>query len=291
MIIDCHNHPDWHGHNLSKFLKNMDTHGIDQTWLLTWDCPEDEYDPAFKSHRTPHQDDGGPVPFSRALSYVERAPDRFVLGYAPDPRRPDAIARLESAVSIYGVRLYGELKLRMMYDNPDAIRMFRYCGEHSLPVTVHIDYEFERGSRYPRPNYWYGGGIDAFDRALDECPETLFLGHAPGFWSHISNDGLFDKEMYPKGEVIRDGKLVLMMRKHKNLCCDLSAGSAFTALSRDTDFSREFIEEFQDRILFGRDFFDGRMRELLDSLGLSEQILRKLYSENALKLVPPESGT
>ena len=23
MIIDAHNHPDWHGHNLTKFLENM----------------------------------------------------------------------------------------------------------------------------------------------------------------------------------------------------------------------------------------------------------------------------
>ena len=34
------------------------------------------------------------------------------------------------------VRVYGELKLRMMYNNPDAIRMFRLCGKKGLPVRL-----------------------------------------------------------------------------------------------------------------------------------------------------------
>ena len=47
MIIDVHNHPDWHGHDLGKFGANMDRHGIDTTWLLSWEAPADECDPAF----------------------------------------------------------------------------------------------------------------------------------------------------------------------------------------------------------------------------------------------------
>ena len=37
-IIDAHNHPDWHGHNLEKFLANMAQNGIDKTWLLSWEA-------------------------------------------------------------------------------------------------------------------------------------------------------------------------------------------------------------------------------------------------------------
>lgn len=86
-----------------------------------------------------------------------------------------------------------------MYDNPDALRMFRFCGEKGIPVLVHIDYEFDTGVKYPRPNWWYGGGIEALERAVKACPETDFIGHAPGFWSHISGDDLHDKEPYPEG--------------------------------------------------------------------------------------------
>jgi hypothetical protein len=128
IIIDAHNHPDWHGHNLEKFLANMKKYNIDKTWILSWEAPFDEYDP-YTTHCFPVTEQNGPVPFARCLSYIERAPEKFILGYAPDPRKPQAIDMLKAAIEIYGVRVYGELKLRIMYDNPDAIRMFRFCAE------------------------------------------------------------------------------------------------------------------------------------------------------------------
>ena len=286
MIIDAHNHPDWHSHDLDRFLKNMDRYNIDITWLLSWECPMDEYDPAFLNVLPPLSDQSTAIPFSRCVSYAERAPERFVLGYAPDPRRPDAIDRLAAAVEIHGVRICGELKLRMMYDNPDALRMFRFCGEKGLPVTVHIDYEFDTGVKYPRRNWWYGGGIEAFERAIRACPETVFLGHAPGFWAHISGDGQFDKTPYPTGKVVPGGKLVEMMRQYPNLYCDISAGSGLSALTRDMEFAVGFLTEFQDRILYARDYFDDAHQEFLNSIGLSDGVLAKIYSGNALMLVP-----
>lgn len=285
MIIDAHNHPDWHGYNLDRFLQNMAEYNIDKTWLLTWECPADEYDPEYYNCVS-LSDQWGPIPFSRCVHYKERAPEKFVLGYAPDPRRPDAIDRLRAAIEIYGVRVYGELKLRMMYDNPDALRMFRFCGEKGLPVIVHIDYEFETGRKYPRPNWWYGGGIDAFERAIRACPATIFLGHGPGFWAHISNDDQFDKVAYPTGKVVPGGKLIQMLRRYPNLYADLSGGSGLNALKRDPEFAGEFLIEFQDRLLYGRDYFDNSHQEFLNSLGLSQEVLSKIYAGNALKLVP-----
>jgi predicted TIM-barrel fold metal-dependent hydrolase len=284
-IIDAHNHPDWHGHNLEKFLRNMAQYGIEKTWLFSWECPADEYDPAYNNVFL-DSSEGYPIPFSRCLDYQQQAPGKFVLGYAPDPRRPDAIDRLEAAVAIHGVRLYGELKLRMMFDNLDALRVYRYCGAHGLPVTVHIDYEFDTGRKYPRPNWWYGGGIEPFERALRACPETIFIGHAPGFWAHISGDELYAQAIYPTGPVLPGGRLTELFRAYPNLYADLSAGSAYTALTRDRAFTTDFLLEFQDRLLFGRDYFDGRMQELLNSLNLPEAILTKLFAGNARKLAP-----
>lgn len=285
MIIDVHNHADWHGHDLNSFLDNMKRYNIDKTWILSWIAPSDEYDPnTIKAF--PESGPGGPVPFARCLSYAERAPEKFVLGYAPDPRRPEAIDQLQAAISIYGVRVYGELKLRMMYDNPDAIRMYRFCGEKGLPVLVHIDYEFETGYRYPRPNWWYGGGIDAFERAIQACPETTFIGHAPGFWAHISGDTQYNKVSYPSGKVEPGGKLIDMLNKLPNLYCDTSAGSGCNALKRDPEFAKDFLIEFQDRILYGRDYFDNFHQEFINSLDLPTEVLEKIYSGNALKLVP-----
>ncbi|MHC4871181.1 MAG: amidohydrolase family protein [Planctomycetota bacterium] len=289
-IIDAHNHPDWHKHNLESFIANMDENMIARTWLLTWESPMDEVCLAFSKSVNGYifnNKENGPIAFDRCLSYIERAPERFVLGYCPDPRRPEAIDKLKAAVDIYGVRVCGELKVRMMLDNFDAVRMYKVCGELNLPVTVHIDYELGSGEpSYPRPNYWYGGGIEAFERAIQKCPDTVFLGHAPGFWAHISDDGRAYNEGYPDGKIVGEGKLIKMLMKYPNLYCDISAGSGRRALQRDTAFAKDFLNEFQDRVLFARDFFDNEHYTFLQSLKLSKKVYDKIYFKNALKLVP-----
>ena len=283
MIVDAHNHPDWHAHDLSKFLRNMADCQIDKTWLLSWESPPDEFDPSY--NYVSLSNERGPIPFERCLAYYQQAPEKFVLGYAPDPRRPDSIDRLQAAVEIYGVRVCGEVKLRMMYDNWDALRMFRFCGEKKLPVTVHLDYEIDTGRKYPRPNWWYGGGIEAFERAVRACPQTSFIGHAPGFWAHISNDELFRQEYYPKGPVVPGGAVIRMLNAYPNLYADLSAGSALNALKRDAAFARDFLIEFQDRLMYARDDFNNHLQEFLKTLDLPEAVWAKLAWQNAERLI------
>ena len=282
MIIDIHNHAEYHGYNAEKIIANMDENGIGVTCLMSWEAPENEYDPATKSAFSPLS--RYPVPFERCIAYREKAPDRLLLGFAPDPREPDAIGRLRSAVELYDISICGELKLRMMYDNPDALRMYRFCGGAGLPVLMHFDYELGGGT-YPWPNYWYGGGIEALERVLALCPETNFIGHAPGFWAHISNDGRHTSEAYPKGPLVPGGKIEALLEKYPNLYCDISAGSGHNALSRDLEYSHGFLERWQDRVLFGRDYFDGIHRALLESLSLSAEALEKIYNKNARRIL------
>ena len=263
----------------------MKANNIDKTWLLTWETPAEESMQHAYPICPPTLGPGGPIPFERCLSYVERAPDKFILGYTPDPRRPEAIDQLEAAIDIYGVRIYGELILRMMYDNPDALRMFRFCGEKGLPVLVHLDNPIDPDRRYPRP-LWYGGGIEAFERAIQACPETTFIGHAPGFWSHISGDDQYSKTIRPEGKIVPGGKVVEMLRKYPNLYCEGSGNSGLNALNRDPEFAKDFLLEFQDRYLYGRDGFDNRLQEFLNGLGLPQEVLDKIYCGNALKIVP-----
>ncbi len=282
MIIDAHNHAGYYGYSAERMVRDMDEQGIDQTWLLSWECPADEYDPEVQHL---YNVNGAPIAYESCREYRDLYPDRFVLGFAPDPRRPESLDRLQAAIELHGVKVCGEVKLRMMYDNPDAIRMFRFCGKKGLPVTLHFDYEFETGRKYPRPNWWYGGGIDVLERVLDKCPETNFLGHAPGFWAHISGDDRFDKEPYPNGPVLPGGRVPELLDRYPNLFCDISAGSGLTALSRDRDFGREFILKYQDRIVYARDAFNDRHRKYLDSLELPEEVCEKIYAGNALKLI------
>jgi len=57
-------------------------------------------------------------------------------------------------------------------------------------------------------------------------------------------------------------------------------------LKRDPEFAKEFLIEFQDRILYGRDYFDNVHQEFLNTLGLPDAVLHKIYCGNAVKLVP-----
>lgn len=287
MIIDVHSHADFYGFSMNRLLKNLEENNIDLTWLLPWEAPVNEFNPCF--YRQMNVDCDGPISFKKCIKYAEAAPDKFILGYAPDPRLPESIDKLHAAVEAYGVRVYGELKLRMMYDNLDAIRMFRYCGKNGLPVLLHLADSVESDCTYPRPDYWYGGGMDAFERVLRQCPETIFIGHASGFWAYMSGDynTVDKKEYYPTGKVTPGGKVIELLRKYPNLYCDISANSGRNALIRDLKFGRSFVIEFQDKILFGRDGeMDNTHQQALISLELQQDVLDKVYSGNALKLVP-----
>lgn len=84
MIIDAHNHPDWYGYSVEKVLQNMDQYNIDVTWMLSWESPEDEYDPKYR-RIVPDSGPDGPISYRRCAEYARHYPERFVIGYAPDP--------------------------------------------------------------------------------------------------------------------------------------------------------------------------------------------------------------
>ncbi len=289
--IDAHNHPDYHGRNFARFLADMDEKGIAKTWLLTWECPPGEYDPAtIWAFATAMGDRDVPVPLRLAWAYKERAPERFILGYCPDPRQPDAVQKMRAAIRTYGVQVCGELKLRMMYDNPDALDLYRFCGEEKIPVVMHFDNAGAQttGREFPRRHWWYGGDIDTLERVLALCPETNFLGHAPGFWCHISRDRLGEREAYPKGPVIPGGRIEELLGKYPNLYCDCSAGSCLNALTRDPDTARRLILAHPDRFVYARDYFDNGLALFIDGLGLPEEVLESFYHGNAERLAGVE---
>lgn len=290
MIIDAHNHADWHGHDVDKTLANMDRYGINKAWILSWEAPPFDYDPQFSSAFSGTvfnaTGSGGPVPFERCLAYKRKAPDRFILGYAPNPSRPDAVDSLSAALAIHDIQVCGEIKYRTMYDNPDCIDLFRFCGNAGLPVTLHFDYAGAQrnASNYPRRHWWYGGSIDNLENALKLCPTTNFLGHAPGFWCHISNDDMGLTQAYPAGPVIPGGRIEQLLTKYPNLFCDISAGSGCRALSRDPEYTVRLITRFPDRFIYARDYFDNVHQELIESLSLPQDIKDLIYWKNAERL-------
>jgi hypothetical protein len=133
---------------------------------------------------------------------------------------------------------------------------------------------------------WYGGTVDNLERALQACPETIFIGHAPGFWREISGTAAAEPGAYPSGPVAPGGRVEALLGAYPNLYADLSAGSALTALRRDPAASVRLLEKFPDRFLFARDYYGGELPELLATLKLSQPTVEKICHENAERLVP-----
>lgn len=291
MIIDAHNHADWHKHGFQAFAKNMDECHIDKTWLLTWETPDTERnlsDLSVLGNPALHGSTGGvPASLAQGVSYRDRLPGRFILGYAPDPRRGGALLNLKAAMDLYGIQVCGEVKFRMMYDNYDAIEMFHFCADAGLPVTLHFDYPAANPSnmQYPFRNWWYGGSVDTLERVLQACPDTVFLGHAPGFWAHISGDDCGLTKAYPRGPVLPGGRIEYLLEHYPNLYCDMSAGSARIALSRDPEYSEKLINRFPERFVYARDNFDNELQGFIAQLNLSEDVEELLYHKNAERIV------
>lgn len=93
------------------------------------------------------------------------------------------------------------------------------------------------------------------------------------------------------------GRVVELMRKYPNFNGDLSAGSGYNAVARDSEFGYSFIEEFQDRLFYGTDICDPKnitnpmlklaswLDEGMEKGKISEAVYRKVSYENTLKLL------
>lgn len=294
-VIDTHQHVFWHGKNDAGLVADMDEHGIDVAWLLSWEIAPKEDNPRYHHVLNPvHMREDGThagIPLSDLILARDRHPQRFVLGYCPHPLQSDAPALLEAAHHIHGVRVCGEWKFRVLLDDPRCINLFHKAGELRLPVVLHLDVPYLRnadGQGWRYDTTWYGGGVDALERVLQACPQTIFIGHAPGFWREISGDADEASGTRPKGKVTPDGRLYRLFDTYPNLYADLSATSALNALSRDTEHAQTFVQRYADRLLFARDYYGGDLFSYLQSLQLPDSTKRAILHDNAQRLVPVE---
>jgi len=294
VIIDAHQHVFWHKKNDADLVANMDEHGIDVSWLLTWEIPPEEDSPFYHGGLNPcrFREDGthAGIVLSDVLRARDRYPRRFVAGYAPDPRKGKAPEAFEAAWHMHGVRVCGEWKFRMPIDDPCCLELFRTAGRLKCPVVLHLDVPYlpdaGSGQMVYQPG-WYGGTVANLHRACQACPDTVFCGHGPGFWREISGDADAAPSVYPDGPVAPGGRLYELFESNPNLYGDMSAGSGLGALARDSEHAVKFVRQFQDRLLFARDYYDGALHEFLQSLDLPEDLREKIYFRNAAALVEP----
>jgi predicted TIM-barrel fold metal-dependent hydrolase len=289
-IIDSHQHVFWWNRDDAGLVADMDEQGIDLAWLLTWEIPPFEdaqnYHPVLNPLNLRADGTHAGIVLRDLLITHERYPDRFLVGYCPHPTLGNAPKLLEAAVKMHDVKICGEWKFRIPFDDPRSLELFYVAGELKLPVVLHLDvpYLVQEGKRTYQPS-WYGGTVENLERALQACPDTIFIGHAPGFWREISGDADNDPECYPRGPIVPGGKLFRLFEEYSNLYADLSAGSGRYALERDPAHAERFLTRFADRLLFARDYYGGELHEFLQTLTLSEDVRARICRHNAQKLL------
>jgi predicted TIM-barrel fold metal-dependent hydrolase len=196
-----------------------------------------------------------------------------------------------------GCKGVGEYIPNLPFDDPFQMNVFKQVEEIGLPLTFHVG---------PTIGGCYGCydelGLPRLEKVLKACPKLILFAHSQPFWAEISADvNAQTRSGYPKGKVT-PGRVVQLMRDYPNLHGDLSAGSGFNAISRDPEFGYRFMEEFQDRLLFGTDLIRRTQevpivpyfKKLREEKLISPEALEKISWKNAnrlLKLGLPESSS
>jgi len=235
-----------------------------------------------------------------------------------------AAAQLEQDIKAgaLGLKIFKELGLRVKrtdgtrlhLDDPELDPIWETCARLGVPVLIHtaepppffdpIDYHNERwleealypDRRYQDPQFpRFEELIAERDRMYARHPKTTFIA------AHMA---------YHANDLARMGRL---LDRLPNVYADVAA--VLAELGRQPRTAHDFLVKYQDRILFGKDSFQPdefpyywRTFETADEyfdyyrdyhafwklygLALPDDVLKKLYYKNALKLVPglPKDG-
>jgi len=161
-----------------------------------------------------------------------------------------------------GAKGLGEHKCAGPINDPRRMDLFRAAAELGLPILFHMD--GLRNTDKP--------GLPGLEQVLKEIPNTVFLGHAPGWWN-----------------AIKDGTIDRLMDKYPNIYGDLSAGSGYHAISRDPAFGRQFVLRRADRLCFGTDYLSKGQKipqfAFYDKLDLPEEVQAKVFRDNARRIL------
>jgi uncharacterized protein len=182
----------------------------------------------------------------RVKAIQAKYPNRFAWSASTDITKPEAVEVLTKAVKD-GAQGFGELKFHVAADGPELRRMYALAGELGVPILVH----FQEVPHYEGEGVW-STGFKRFAAMLRAYPKTKFIGHADAFWANVSAD-YAEQESYPTGPIKRGGVTDKLLGDYENLFGDLSANSGNNALSRDPEFTTDFLARHQNKLVFGSD--------------------------------------
>jgi predicted TIM-barrel fold metal-dependent hydrolase len=273
---------------IEDLIARLDDEGIDQAVLLPWPAsPEGLQFPGL----FPPQAD-----MVSQIREAQRYPDRIIPFGNVDPRWGGNTAKTDFSwlferFAEMGCVGIGEIGANLFYDDPRVVNLFRQCGEWRFPVTIHAT-----GVGEGQYGLIDEPGSPHLLNLLQQAPHTTIIGHGPGFWAQISADATpADLLGYPKGAVRSEGMVQKLLRDFPNMYADISAHSGYNALTRDPEYGVHFLNEFQDKLMFGTDvcFADeeGRMphlnylKERLAAGDISQEVYDKITHRNALKVL------
>ena len=157
-----------------------------------------------------------------------------------------AEARLTEAVKD-GALGFGEMKFHVAADSAEFQRIYALAGELGVPIMIH----FQEVPHFEGEGV-FATGFKQFEAMLKKYPKTRFIGHADAFWANV--DARYANEAaYPAGPITRGGITDKLLGDYANLFGDLSANSGNNALSRDPQFTPDFLRRHQDKLIFGSD--------------------------------------
>ena len=276
--------PDWGGPVLDihlHFRPGVDTNlnhmkgcGVSNAVLLTQAAAEEQVKTTIAAH-----------------------PKNFVRFVSADIRKPESFDLLKKSV-MAGAIGFGEIKFHLANDGPEMTRLYELAADLKVPVLIHFaDFDQIAGEgpySYPFRN---------LGNVLKKHPKTTFIAHADGFWGNIS--GEVEETPYPSGKIKPGGLSGKLLADFSNLYADMSANSGNNAINRDREFFKGFLNQHQNKLMFGCDCSctDGRgkgqgskqpriagkcvARETLSSLKeiASPAVFRKVTWEIGVKLL------
>lgn len=279
-IIDIHQHLNYSGRPDDVLVAHQRAMGATTTILL----------PAGRSVNTASTHEGVSNGLQaealgneacRAFARSHKKAFRFGANEVPDIE--GATKEIERYLKLGGV-VIAEQKFGVECDSAEMQKIYALAQEHHVPVLMHWQYKM------------YNYGFERFHKMLEKYPRVNFLGHAQTWWANVDKNYTDDeKNLYPKGPITPGGLTDRYLSDYPNMFGDLSAGSGLNALTRDEDFTRDFLARHQDKLIYGSDCSDhiGSGDKCIGSqtiatirrLAGSKKVERKLLYDNAKKLL------
>ncbi|MCM8771859.1 MAG: amidohydrolase family protein [Candidatus Omnitrophica bacterium] len=260
-----------------KLIKRMNEKGIEKAVILPIENPEETH-----WYNTSEN----------VLKICKKYRERLIPFCNVDPRRglnnenEKFIKNLIEEYAESGAKGFGEILANLPFNDKRMKNIYKICGELKLPIVFHLGGVPGNSTIGLTDEI----GLPFIEEVLSEFPNTIFVAHGPGWWAEISgNVTPEERNTYPKGKIEKEGKVQYLLQNYSNIYADLSAGSAYNALTRDPEYGIEFLNKFYDKLLFATDYLYPEQElpiiDYLKNINLNEEKKKKIFYENAKKLL------